>query len=219
MHSLFLSYSFQNEDDPFLKTVRAIIDAIGFRVIDGKILDTNHVGPGVTDKLKKCHGAVCVLTKEAYESGWVDAEFWQSVGANIKVCLLCDDSLQLGNPFNGRSKILFSENDPLKAIEQLAGTLGLWKQLAGVSTRVLLLPSEIGEEAIDHNAQCEYRCIDDQLMEESEWEDAKLVPYIAGVQAILPRVPANHSVKVRLNYGQRVVNSVYTPQQITLELK
>lgn len=219
MHSIFLSYSFQNEDDPFVKTVRTIIDAVGFRVIDGKILDTNHVGPGVTEKLKICHGAVCVLTKEAYASGWVDAEFWQAVGAKKKVCLLCDDSLQLGNPYQGRSKILFSENDCLKAIQTLSGTLGVWKQAAGISTRVLLLPPDIGEIAIEQNAQCWYRCIDEQSTDESDWEQAKLVHYIAGVQAILPRVPANHSVKVKLEFANKIVNSSYTPQQITLELK
>lgn len=63
MHSIFLSYSFRNSDEPLLKAVRSVIEAVGFRIIDGKILETNHVGPGVTEKLKKCFGAVCVMTK------------------------------------------------------------------------------------------------------------------------------------------------------------
>jgi hypothetical protein len=88
-----------------------------------------------------------------------------------------------------------------------------------MSARVLLLPPEIGEEAIEQNAQCEYCCIDDISAEESDWEQARLVPYVAGVQAILPKVPINHSVKVRLNFHQRIVNSDYTPQHIPLHLK
>ena len=218
MHSIFLSYSFQNEDDSLIKTVRTIIDAIGFRVIDGKILDTNSVGPGVANKLRKCHGAICVLTKQANESGWVDAEFWQAVGANMKICLLYDDAIQLGNAYLDRVKFSFSSDDSLKAIEQLAGTLGVWKQALGVSTRVLLLPHEIGREAILNNATCEYRCIDEISTEESDWQEAKLVPYVAGVQAILSKVPPHHSIKIRLNMGHKIVNSVYTPQQITLQL-
>lgn len=219
MRSVFLSYSFANEYDPLLQSIRSIIDAIGFRLVDGKILDTNHVGPGVTDKLTKCYGAVCVLTKEAHQSGWVNAEFWQAVGANVKVCFLYDDSLTLGNAFQGRVKFPFSSNNPLQAIALLAGTLGVWKQEAGHSARVLLLPPEIGEEAILNNAKCQYRCFDDRSAEESDWQDAKLVPYVAGVQAILPTVPENNYVKVRLEYQQKIKNSVYTPQQISLELK
>ncbi len=219
MHSVFLSYSFKNENEPLVKTVRSIIDAVGFRVIDGKILDTNQVGSGVTEKLKKCYGAVCLLTKEAFQSGWVDAEFWQAVGANINVCLLCDSSLTLGNAYQGRVKFPFDDTDSLKAVELLSGTLGLWKQTAGNTARVLLLPREIGEEAIQQNARCEYRYINDMSADESEWQEARLVPYVAGVQAILPKVPANHSVKVKLTYSQRVIDSPYTPQQITLQLR
>lgn len=219
MKSIFLSYSFKNDHDPLLVTVRSIIEAVGFRMVDGKILDTNHVGPGVTDKLRKCYGAVCILSKEAFESGWVDAEFWQAVGVDMKVCILCDDSLQLGNAYQGRVKLLFSNNNTLEAIGRLAGTLGLWKQEAGNSTRALLLPSEVGVEAIQKNAECEYRCIDDISGDESNWQKAKLVPYVAGVKAILPKVPVNHSVKVRLKFHQKIINSSYTPQQITLQLQ
>ncbi len=219
MHSIFLSYSFQNDHEPLLKAVRAIIEAVGFRVIDGRILETNHVGPGVTDKLKKCYGAVCVMTKAAHQSGWVDAEFWQAVGADMHVAILCDDSLQLNNAYVGRSKFPFSDEDSLTALSFLAGTLGKWKEQAGSHARVLLLPQEVATEAIDFNAVCEYRCIDDISAEETDWEKAKLVPYVAGVQAILPKVMDNHSVKVRLTFPQKIVNSKYTPQQITLTMK
>ena len=41
---------------------------------------------------------------------------------------------------------------------------------------------------------------------------------VAGVQAILPHVPSAHSVMVRLNYQQHIVQSAYTPQQVTLDL-
>ena len=219
MQSIFLSYSFKNEKDPLTLAVQAIITAIGFRVIDGKILDNNHVGPGVTEKLKQCAGAVCLLTKEAHETGWVDAEFWQAVGAEMKICLLCDESLQLGNPYDGRLKFAFSNENPLKAIEQLAGTLGIWKQAAGSNTKALLLPSEIANEALEYNAKCEYRCMDYATAEESDWHEAKIFPYVAGVQANLPQVPANHDVMVRLTFPQKVVKSVYTKQMITLKLK
>jgi hypothetical protein len=218
MQSIFLSYSFKNEHEPLLGAVRAIIDAIGFYIVDGKILNSNDVGSGVKDKLTSCYGVVCVLTKEAHQSGWVNAEFWQAVGANLKICLLCDETLQLNNAFQGRLKFPFSDDESLIAIEQLASTLGLWKQEAGIKARALLLPTDIGNEAIRMNALCEYRCIDDISLEESGWKTAKLVPYVAGVQAILHKVPPNHSVKVRLTFHEKIVNSVYTPQQITLQL-
>lgn len=219
MRSIFLSYSFRNEHDPLLVTIRSIIEAVGFRIIDGKILDSNLVGVGVTDKLKKCYGAVCVLTTEAHQTGWVDAEFWQAVGSSAKVCLLCDDSLDLGNAYQGRAKMLFSKENLLQAIGTLAGTLGVWKQEAGTPARVLLLPTELSEEAISQNAECKYRCLSEIDAEESEWLDAKLVPYVAGVQAILPKVPANHSVKLKLILNHKILNSGYTPQQMTLQLK
>lgn len=50
MPSIFLSYSFVNQEHPLVIAMRSIIEAVGFRVIDGKILDSGTVAEGVKEK-------------------------------------------------------------------------------------------------------------------------------------------------------------------------
>jgi hypothetical protein len=220
VHRIFLSYSFQNEHQPLLLAVRTIIECAGFRVIDGKALDGFVVGQEVQEKIKACRAVVCVVTPEAQASGWVSAEFFQAVGQGQKrVFVLCHDGVDLGNPFQGIAVSRFSDDEKLSAITTLAGTLGLWRQSLGNSIRAVLLPEQVGQDALQQNAKCEYRCEEQTSFEESDWRPARLKPIDAGIHAILPEVPPEHSLQVRITFHNGIWMSSFVPQDLRLELK
>jgi hypothetical protein len=216
-----LSYSFQNDQDPLIHAVRAIIECAGFRLVDGKILDGHLVSPQVLKKMTGCKGVVCVVTPEAIATGWVSAEYFQAVGAGVeRIFVLCDDNVQLPNPYQGTIVSRFSAANALQGITTLAATLGMWKQTLGVSVRAVLLPDDIGRKAHQENAKCEYRCEEMSSFEESEWRDARLKPIDAAVHAILPEVPLNHSLQVRVTFNNgQFFTSSFIPQDLRLELQ
>lgn len=220
MHGIFLSYSFKNHGQPLLRAVRAIIDCAGFRTIDGRALEGFQVGPEVQKKLATASGVVCVVSPEAHESGWVNAEFFQAVGqGKSRLFMLRHETVQLPNPYQGVATSEYSDADTLSAITTLASTLGLWKQALGNPVRAVLLPTDLGEQAYQQNATCEYRTEEEASFEESEWQEARLKPIDAAVHAILPEVPQNHSVQIKLTFGGRYWTSAFMPQDLRLELK
>jgi len=221
VHSIFLSYSFQNEHDPLLIAVRAITECAGFHLVDGKALDGFLVSPEVTKKIKPCSGIVCLVTPEAHASGWVNAEFFQAVGqGKSRLIVLCHDDVNLGNAYQGIGILRFSNGNELGAIATLAATLGLWKQSLGKTVRAVLLPEAVGLDAHQQNARCEYRCEEMSSFEESPWLPARLKPIDAGIHAILPKVPPDHSVQVRVTFNNgQFWTSAFMPQHLRLELR
>jgi hypothetical protein len=221
VHSVFLSYSFRNEQDPLLIAVRALIECAGFRVVDGKALDGFRVGPEVQKRIDNCKGIVCVVTPEADDSGWVNAEFFQAVGQGKKrIFVLRHENVNLGNIYQGVATYQFSDNDQLSVITTLAGTLGIWRENLGNAVRAVLLPEEISQRALNENAKCEYRCEEMTTFEESEWRAARLKPIDAAIHAILPEVPVNHTLQVRVTFGNGTFwTSSFIPQHLTLQLK
>jgi len=221
VHSIFLSYSFRNEHQPVLLAVRAIIECAGFRVVDGKALDGFRVGPQVERKIGACRGVVCVVTHEAHASGWVNAEFWQAVGqGQERIFVLCQAGIDLGNPYRGTAVAFYSEVDMLSSITTFAATLGLWRQSLGNPVRAVLLPEDVGLRALQQNARCEYRCEEVSSFDESDWRPARLKPIGAGIHAILPEVPPEHSLQVRVTFGNgQHWTSPFTSQDLRLELR
>ncbi len=219
MQSVFLSYSFRNEHDPLLLAVRAIIEATGFRVVDGKVLQQLDVSSAVQEKMDACCGVVCVVTPEAHQSGWVEAEFQRAIGAHKEVFALRSNQVSLGNPMQGMRIQEYSDQEPLTAISILAGTMGMWKQGLGTPMRAVLLPQDTGQQAYEQNAKCEYRCEEMLSAVESEWKPARLRPISGAIHAILPGVPFNHSVQVRLTTPQKIWTSEFVPQDLQVEIR
>ena len=220
MHQIFLSYSFRNDRDPLIDAVRAMIECAGFRIEDGKALAGFQVGPEVKKKTSSCKGVVCVVSPEAHATGWVNAEFFQAVGAgHSRIFVLWHDNVPLPNPFQGVAVARYPGTDTLIPITTLAATLGLWAQQLGRTVRAVLLPDAVGRKAFEQNARCEYRSEEENADTESAWQLARLKPLAGGVHAVLPEVPLNHIVQVRLTFNTgQFFTSAFVPQDLRLEL-
>ena len=63
-----------------------------------------------------------------------------------------------------------------------------------------------------------YRCEEIYSATESDWHQARLKPIDAAIHAILPGVPVNTSVQVRVTFGNKIWTSDFHPQHLMLEL-
>lgn len=219
MESLFLSYSFTDEGSDLTALVRTLIEAVGFQAVDGRVLESLAVSPGVVDKLRAAEGVVCLLTPKAHQSGWVNAEFWTAVGAGKPVLLVVDAGVPLANPFQGVTRVVFDPAQPLKAAREIAAHLGAWRAAPGHRLQALLLPTAVAMEAVRFNAKAEYQCEHPLATDEGPWHPATLKRLPGGVFVNLPSVPEGHYVRVRITHGNRVYDSGLTPQHLPLTLE
>ncbi len=221
MHQVFLSYSFQNENEPLLPAVRSIIECAGFRIIDGRALQGFQVTEEVKKQIARCSGLVGIMTPEAAATGWVGAEFQQAIGANkSRLFMLCQEHVQLPNPFQGVAICRYSDATMLQAITTLASTLGMWKQSLGNLVRVVILPPDLAEKAHTQNATCQYRCEEQYDFNESNWQTARLRPDGGSVLAILPEVKPYTTVQLRLTFADgSSCTSAFVPQDLQLQLQ
>lgn len=218
MQSVFLSYSFQDEKHPLVTVVRRIIEAVGARVIDGRVLGTPSVTSAVRDKIRRADAVVCIFTPNAQATGWVNSEYWQAFGADKRALMLIDPTVaqHLANPYQGLVTIQVDLADPLPALGDFAAYMGYWRQEMGRPVRAVLLPESTTEQA---NGQCEYRLRDGTALP-TPWTRTDIQKGIGGMEARIPAVPDGHEIQFRVEANHRVHTSMFMPLDLLrLELK
>jgi hypothetical protein len=226
MKTLFLSFSFNDQDRDLVAGVERLLASHEIRPINGRRLGGQALTPAVLRRIEECDGCVALMTRrdELAAGGWtthpwVDDELKHARSKDLPAIALVEDGVKPTGAYAEHERIPLVREKPLDAFLALSETIGLWRrQRAGRMLKVQLQPEElartVSRRANGHS--CRYRLI--QPGQSAEWRDAEPVREVGGVFLYVPGVKDEHLIEVEVRNGG-TWTSPATGQWLQVELE
>lgn len=225
MKSIFLSFAFRDEDRPLVAAVEQLLASHEVGVVTGKKLGGAALTPAVMARIEECDGLVSLLTRRDQLAGggwtthpWVRDELNHARSRNMRAIALVEDGVQTGGAYAEHEWIGLDRENPLEAFLGLSETIGLWKQAAGRTLKVRIMPESLGQ-ALGVGAgpgACRYRfMINGQF---TSWVETDLIPETGGTFIYLNGVRDDFMIQIQLEDGPKRWRSVAYPQWLPVEL-
>jgi hypothetical protein len=226
MKTLFLSFSFNDQDRDLVAGVERLLASHEIRPITGRRVGGEAVTPAVLRRVEECDGCVALLTRrdELAAGGWtthpwVDDELKHARGRDLPAIALVEDGVKPAGAYAEHERIPLDREAPLDAFLALSETIGLWRrQRAGRMLKVQLQPEElartVSQRANGH--RCRYRLTENG--EFTEWREARPVREVGGVFLYVPGVRDEHLIEIEVANGV-VWSSPATGQWLQVELE
>jgi hypothetical protein len=214
MERIFLSMSFQPEDQALVAAASAIIESQDLRVMTGK----NLAGAGLSAEIKRriddCDALVAICSRRDPVPGgnftvssWVRDELLYALAKQKPLLALVEDGVDLGGMMSDHERAPFSRGDALGAFAKLALSVAQWRQTAGLVLRAAIAPVEVAVALTRRQVeQVEFCSIRNGTS--TPWTSAPLVKEVGGLYAYLKGVPRDGLVKIRTKVGKTRYESI-----------
>jgi hypothetical protein len=210
MKTVFLSFSFRDDDRDLVSGVERLLASHDVRAVNGRRLGGEALTPAVMTRIEECDGCVALMTRrDQLAAGgwtthpWVDDELKHARGRNLPGIALVEDGVQLAGAYAEHERISFRREDPLEAFLALSETIGVWRQQKGGRVlKVQLQPQDVAQQVTRRGNlhRCRYRLTEQG--KSSEWREAQPIREIGGVFLYLPNVKDEHLIEVEIANGR-----------------
>lgn len=158
MQKVFVSYKFRDLDRQFAKQIADLIESHLLEVDTGEDLGGEPLWPAVRERITACDALVSVFLSPNDPSNhrWPERELDHASSTGKKVFALVEEGFQWSDPENREHGVL-NRNSPLEAFLKLSKTIGRWREQAGRTVAVRLLPDNVARLAAKDNRKCRYR--------------------------------------------------------------
>ena len=168
METVFLSFSFRDDDRDLVKLVEGVIESHGLKPVTGDSLGGGVLTPAVEDMINEADALVAVATPRDPIPGtnrfvthpWVLDELKYARARKKPAIAFRHDAVDFQGMFTENEYI---DYDPAKAgpaFVKLSKTLGKWVRDDGRLIRVVLDPAEpLGKLAAKSSVKCAYRLV------------------------------------------------------------
>ena len=228
MKSVFLAYRYDEPNKRLARDVRELVESHGLKAATGETLGGDELTAGLKHQIETADALIALLTrrKALKGGGWATHEFAKSElqharGVNKPAIALVEDGVDVSGLYKENEFISLVGTKPLPAFLRLSRTLALWKESAGRSVKIQLLPEPIAQEIGPKYDQCagEYRLLSGAT--ETEWRPAKFRREPGGLYLFV-HVPEDTMdtmlIEVRIKYGHKAWVSCATPFYVPLPL-
>lgn len=170
METVFLSFSFRDDDRELVKHVEGIIESHGLKPITGDVGGGETVSDAVADLIAEADALVAVATPRDAIAGtnrftthpWVEDELKYARAKKKPAIALRHQDVDFKGMFTENEYVIYDPNKPVPAFVKLARTLGKWLRDDGRIVKVVLKPFDaIGKLAAKESTKCTYRMIKD----------------------------------------------------------
>jgi hypothetical protein len=168
METVFLSFSFRDEDRELVKLVEGMIESHGLKPVTGDSLGGNVLSQAISDMISEADALVAVATPRDPIAGtnrfvthpWVLAELNDARSKKKPAIAFRHIDVDFQGMFTENEYIDYDPGKAGRAFVKLGKTLGKWVRDDGRLIRVVLDPAEpLGELASKASVKCEYRLV------------------------------------------------------------
>lgn len=227
MNKIFLSYSFRPENDQVVRQIDRLIRSHGLLPVTGEVLGGEELTPEVQALIAGSDALISLLTrdrkienKESWvATDWVRDELKSARNRNQSAIAVVESGVETKGMFAENEYIPFDRNAPCETMIKLSQTIGRWKERAGRSLEIRLLPDAAAKMASEDNISCQYRLIP-QFGKPTEWKEGRAARRPGGVFLIVQGAKLDESIEVKIVQGQAARwRSDEAPQWVHVELK
>lgn len=237
MQKVFLSSHFNaptdvdKHDTDLADQVQQLIRSHGLFAVTGDVLGGGGLTPEVMALIDESDALIALMTRrgepiskapDRYDTHpWVVGEYVHARAKNKPAIALVEDGVSVGGPYGENEHIKYSRERPLEAFLKLSSTIGKWKQQAGRTIAVRLLPDQVAEvlAMATDTPECEYRCVRRGPNPPPPWKRTPVFPEQGGMFIFVSGMDDNSTVQVRATVGGVVHVSPQTSQYVPVTLK
>lgn len=226
MQTIFLAFSFHQEDRGLVKIVEQVLASHDVRPDNGEDLGGEALTPAIRVRIDRSDALVGLLTpRDEKPTGrfgthpWVRDEINYARAKEKPAIAIIDIRVDLEGAFQEHERIDYNAESPLPAVLKLMRTIGEWKRNAGRRVKVRILPDELGEQVSDgrEGVKCSYRLI--RNGNRGVWQEAATVREVGGTFAYLRGIQDDSLIQLRAQISGDTWLSAAAPHWMYVELK
>jgi hypothetical protein len=226
MDTAFVAQWF-NEKDRFLASeIDRVLYSHGVRPITGHHLGGGAMEDGVKSRIDACHCLIALATQrgqlatgEWTTHPWVIYEYGYAKAQGKKAIALVESGVDWQGMYAAHEYILLDRQPPSDALLKLSITMGGWKEQAGQTWKLQVLPNEIAEKlALEGaNRDCKYRTFEQGRY--SGWSPITPVPEPGGVFLYVTGLNDRQLIEIKVSTNRTTWQSPATPQSMPVILR
>jgi hypothetical protein len=210
MRSIFLSYSFRDQDRDLVDDVDHLLASHGIPTVRGRRLGGQPLWSEIERRIKGTDGLVALMTRRDQLSNgdwdthpWVLQEFAIARTNGRRTIAVIETGVPVPGAVSGFESLLLDRASPLSTFIALSETIGHWKLEAGRTVKVQILPEDLAREVGqgDGTFHCRYRLIRQSTF--SDWEEVPPIPEPGGTFLFVNGVGDDHAIQIEIEGTQR----------------
>jgi hypothetical protein len=215
MKSVFLAYSFRDEDQELVTLVEHLLASHDVIAVTGEGVGGGEISPVVRARILGADGLIALLTRRdrLADGGWtthdwVRHELTVAREAGKPAIGIFESGVPTGGPYGDNERIDLDRETISDALLRLSRTVGEWRRQAGRTLKVQILPDEVAMRVgeADGNVVCRYRFLSQG--EWMDWRDARPIPEVGGTFVYIRGVRDDYLIQLQVD-GQG--SSWYSP--------
>jgi len=227
VNKVFLAYSFRPANDQIVRQVDRLIRSHGLLPVTGEVLGGEGLTPEVQALIAQSDALVSLLTRDQkiqnkkswIPTEWVRDELKSARDRKQPAIAMVETGVEIKGMFAENEYIPFDRAAPCEALIKLSQTIGRWKETAGRSLEIRLLPDAAAQMASQQTAICQYR-LTRQLEKPGDWKDGRVARRPGGVFLIVQGAKLDELIEVKVVEGEAARwRSDEAPQWVHVELK
>jgi hypothetical protein len=196
----------------------------GVRPFTGDHVGGDALEEGVKERIDACHYLIALATQREPPGDtthpWVIHEYGYAKAQRKKAIALVECGVTWAGMYAAHEYIPLDRTNPCAALLKLSITIGKWKEQAGQTWTLQILPDELADKlALEgSNYTCMYR-IFEQPMHYSSWCPITPVPQPGGVFLYVTGLNDRQLIEVRVSTNRATWQSPATPQSMPVILR
>ncbi|MCC6390380.1 MAG: toll/interleukin-1 receptor domain-containing protein [Bryobacterales bacterium] len=208
MKSIFVSYSFRDQDRELVTEVEQLLASHGIRAVTGRRLGGQALPAEIERRIQASDGLIALMTRrDQLGDGswithpWVQDEATMGRTKGRPVIALVEDGVKPPGQNANFEWLPLDRADRVPALLALSETIGLWKRESGRVVKVQILPDELARDLGQSNGvlKCRYRLFEQD--QASEWVEVTPIPEPGGTFVYVNRVRDDHSIQLAVQGG------------------
>jgi hypothetical protein len=226
MDSAFVAQWFDDRDRPLVGEIDRILYSHGVRAVTGHVLGGDALDDAIKRRLDDSDCLVALATRrdEIVRGGWtthpwVINEFAYAKAKQKEAIALVEGGVSWQGPYQAHEYIKLDRGIPSVGLLELSNTIGYWKENAGNTLKLQILPDQLAErlELEGDNCECTYRTVEQG--KHGEWRQVMPVPEPGGVYLYVKGIQNKQLIEVRVSSNRWTWKSPATPQSMPVILR
>jgi hypothetical protein len=231
MDTVFLSYSFRNEDRLLVSSIEDLLESHDLRAVTGEVLEGRALSDAVKIKIGQADALVALMSPRQAKPGiagrfrtsdWVRDEITHARAIEKPAIALVEKSVDVEGMNAERERIPYEASDLLPTFLKLSQTIAAWKLSSGHLATVRILPDSLRRvlKREEPYLRCEYRLTRSSNGEVLlPWQQARVQVRQGGAFALLPGVRSDSQIELRIQFPNERWESPATPQWLHVEVE
>lgn len=226
MDKIFVAQWFDERDSTLVGLIDRVLYSHGIRSITGHVLGGDALDDAIKERIENSDCLIALVTRrQQLNDGrwmthpWVTHEFAHAKSQNKDAIALVEVGVVWEGPYQAHEFIQLDRDRPSDALLTLSNTVGMWKEKAGKTLKLQVLPNTLAEklELESDVFKCSYRLVEQGNF--ADWCNVSPVPEPGGVFFYIKGVQDRQLVEVKVSANRETWKSPATPQLMPVILK